>query len=329
MSSAKLGNFLQAPPHPLTTTKPLEVPDTLFERLSEEVAIELADEAPVGVDKVSWKNAILTRYAQDNLATKDREVAGRLVKEFNDWVLGKHPKYNIKDAKQSKPTWWGRRRLVGEDFDIYFSNILKNQSDFIEKLAMLRIGIPENLPDAWLYFIFFVYEWPNMGDDWTPDKLFFDDMKTFYNWSQGKTWKSILDTDKDVPITGPNVDQLQDTDLQDSEVRPRAIGGAIAEDKLLTFPNRSGVALLGNGETIDTIEGDPDPNVQLRNVPQVTGVDRLTNRLDKLINVLERDPGKISSKFKRVNKNCRGTFVIEYIIYIIIIIRNPTFFVNC
>lgn len=292
MAVARLGNYLQAPPDPLSTTKPLQIPDTLFERLSEEVAIKLADDPPNGVDRNSWKNAILTRYAQDNLATKDREVAGRMVKEFNDWILGKHPKYNLKNPPKSKPTWWGRRRLVGQDFDIYFSNILKNQSDFIEKLSILRIGIPENLPDAWLYFIFFVYEWPNMGDGWTPDKLFFDEMKSFYNWSQGKTWKSILDTDKDVPITGPSVEELGSNDGQDSEVRPRAIGGAIEEDKLLTFPDRSDVVLLDAPQNTDAIDGDPDPNVQQRQVPQIVGVDKLTNKLDQLISVLEKNPGR-------------------------------------
>jgi hypothetical protein len=324
MSSARLGNYLKAAPHPLSTTKPLEIPDTLFERLSEEVAIKLAEDPPEGVDRNSWKNAILTRYAQDNLATKDREVAGRMVKEFNEWILGKHPRYNIKNAPKNKPTWWGRRRLVGEDFDIYFSNILKNQADFIEKLSILRIGIPENLPDAWLYFIFFVYEWPNMDDGWTPDKLFFDEMKSFYNWTEKKTWKSIIDTDQDVPITGPSVVKAE---VQELEAAPRFIGGTIKNDKLLIFPDRKDAVLLDVPDDDDPIDGNPDPNTQQRQIP----VNGLTNRLDKLIAVLERDPGKISLKFQNKKLTKKVGFRIVYNIYNnkIKIIRNRRCFVNC
>jgi hypothetical protein len=328
MSSARLGNYLKAAPHPLSTTKPLEIPDTLFERLSEEVAIELADDPPNEVDRTAWRNAVLTRYAQDNLATKDREVAGRMVKEFNEWILGKHPKYNIKDAPKNKPTWWGRRRLVGEDFDIYFKNILKNQADFIEKLSILRIGIPENLPDAWLYFIFFVYEWPNMPNGWTPDKLFFDEMKSFYNWTEGKNWKSILDTDKDVPITGPSVVTAE---VQELEAAPRFIGGTISEDKLLNFRDRSDAILLdvdGNGD--DPIDGEVDPNIQQRRVPSST-VNNLNDTINKLIATLERDPGKISLKFQNKKLTKKVGFRIVYNIYNnkIKIIRNRRFFVNC
>lgn len=289
--ATRLGNFLQPPPDPLSSTKPLQVPDTLFERLSEETAISVSNQPPAGVDKDSWRKAILTRYAQDNLATKNREVAGRMVKEFNEWIMGKHPKYNKKDAKKSQPTWWGRRRLVGPDFDLYISNILKSQSDFIQKLAILRIGIPENIVDAWMYFTFYVYEWPNMPNGWTPDKLYFDEMKSFYEWSENKTWKSILDTDKDVKITSDNVVEAES---QDDEARPRAIGGTISNSDVLTFNNRNQPINLSQGQAVGDgpVVSDPDPDTTQVNTPPVSTNDQLTQRLDKLISVLESNPGR-------------------------------------
>jgi hypothetical protein len=252
-----LTNYLKPPKNPLDSTKPLELPSTLFEKMSEENAIWLSNNPPKGItDANSWRAAVLTRYAQNNLADKNREVAGKIVKEFNEWLLGKHPLYNRSNPPATNATWWGKRRLVGDDIDIYFTNIVGAQSDFIKKLTLLRGQIPENLPDAWLYFVFFVYDWPNMPDGWTPDKMFFDEIKMFYDLTkqggniENQKWPSIRDG-KQVWVTAHDENGLPEyiTSVlpQNSEARPRFIGGQLSTKKLVKYQNRRNPNLGNNG----------------------------------------------------------------------------------
>jgi hypothetical protein len=250
-----MANFLKAKSHPIKETETLQIPKALFSELTEETYKDLLKKPPqfVPASQINdFRNALTTRMAQIKLAERDRETAETVVEEFNLWIMGKHPIFNISSsnvgALKNSATWWGRRRLVGQDFDIYWENMITEEQDYLKALALLKCEIPDNMPKAWLYFIFFVYKWPHGK---SPDRMYLDQLKTYMSdWAQGSKWNTVSGNRiVNQTIVLPEHDAKADP--QDEEAVPRFIGYGQTTGRLNIDPEdvdrdiNTGVEIVG------------------------------------------------------------------------------------
>ncbi len=280
----------------------LTIPRSFFSSLKRVNERKLLASKPDDLDVSNdvWQRSVTAILAQERLASCNRELAEKVKHEFNYWLLGKST-YNKEKPSKDDPTFWGRRKLIGPEIDLYFKNIVEAEHEFLGELTKLRLNIPNKLIDAWIYFVFFVYEWPN---DETPDKSYFDWIKAYWpGWGPDKKWKNIKKLSKETSMVREENDY--EAQPQDDEAIPRYIGSGIRpEDRGVPVcgVNRNRGGGGGGGDAMDMDHAPPDdldpeelpdvqdPDTELNNAPssRPPGPDReLTDAMKEFAAVLK------------------------------------------
>lgn len=159
---------------------------------------------PILRDDVSTARNELTREYARRWVTKNTQKNMKIiVEDFTNWMLGKHPDYNVENPKPTDPTWWGRNRLVGKEIDTYLENLTNAHSKFIWDLWKLRHYIPTTMNEAWAYFVFFVYKWDETSPFEDPMDLYYHFLEGFQPyWQPGAKVIKSRDLSKPLPVFG-------------------------------------------------------------------------------------------------------------------------------
>lgn len=105
----------------------------------------LSDEAKYELR--AWTNKLV----QVESKALNPDINEEFINDFHDWLLGKSI-FN----KDKRLTPWGTRRLVGKEFDKYFTMFIEKKYEFDARLIKLKMTIPDNLNDAWIYYLYYV-----------------------------------------------------------------------------------------------------------------------------------------------------------------------------
>lgn len=259
--------FFQNPQNPIKQARGKNIPGVILQKLRDEKYQQKSElspkhfvslNTPVEDDPQAWKQAIYTAWAQEKLAEMDREIADDVITHFNEWIDGKSKDYNLPVASSNKdmPSWWGRRKLVGKDFDAYKRHYLKKQQAYIRALQELRWEIPDTLPKAWIYFLLFVFKWP---DRKTADKLYLDEFMTYFpGWvNEDSEWADIDDPSKTMPVADKKYTASAPQDYCDSV--PRTMGGSVPSDSQENqeLPNMGGDDDIGADKPANNAQNPP------------------------------------------------------------------------
>jgi len=156
-------------------------------------------------------------YMQHKMAEWEGEKQEEIMAQFRDFLLGKS-KWNDKEKEPKTPIHWGKRKLVGDDIDVYLEATMDAKYEFDKTYNMVcNTGkIPSNLREAWMFFCYKL----KRGNK-VPTDMFL------------KTWEAFYPS----PMTTPNPDPTPTRDggppvlpprdtwpIQDPEIRDRLLG---------------------------------------------------------------------------------------------------------
>lgn len=252
--------FWEVPKSPLVELQEGKIPDALskewFERRCKETMSWLNENrnkaltAGRTLDAENWKarmDALNVFWMQKQMGDWEGDKQEELMKQFRDFLLGKS-KWN---EDKNSPIWWGKRKLVGADIDVYLEATMDAKYEFDKTYNMVcNTGkIPSNLREAWMFFCYKLKRGTKV-----PTDLFL------------KTWEAFYPAPMSEP--DPNIDtratwQRKPWLVQDSEIKDRLLGpqeGQYKQEDL--FPDRgyrSGTSGGGLEQQTNTGGGPPPP----------------------------------------------------------------------
>ncbi len=219
--------FWEVPKSPLVELSEGKIPDSLtkewFEKKMKITTKWLLDQqrtARTEQDRENYRvrlEALNVFYMQHKMAEWEGEKQEELMAQFRDFLLGKS-KWNDKEIEPKTPIHWGKRRLIGEDIDVYLEATMDAKYEFDKTFNLVcNTGkIPSNLREAWMFFCYKL----KRGNK-VPTDMFL------------KTWEAFYPS----PLTTPNPDprppaeggppRIPDRDtwpVQDPEIKDRLLG---------------------------------------------------------------------------------------------------------
>jgi hypothetical protein len=204
------------------------------------------------IDDPDYVKPFKVKLAQLEEKEMKKNIAVEYVREFDCWLNGTS-KYNTKDA-----TPWGKKRLVGSTIDAYREQFIVQRGEFRRKMAALRLDIPNDISDAWLYFRFIVVPtYHGVKDEQYFDFLensFLEEYASFFRQDHKNSKITVeetvrVDTDKNstleivkkrVPLeeamdnfnAQKNKEQTEDPRTQEEQLRPGPICNTFLNSEL-------------------------------------------------------------------------------------------------